>query len=212
MRFVCFSNSKTSNVAAIKHPTSDVGQTSNSDHLSLAKQALHELLSRSHPPASSIQNIPTYAHDDTQSALLFLPLIEDCVDTFTAAMGGKSESAFSSPAMSLVTNVSDSSVESSGGSLRSLSMAPPADRHTNTVLNALGVLNTLVNCSAHVRHAIVCHVTPLSTSTQKGKVGGAKIVFFNFYKYNVPEYTHVGFLFHFGFLLAETKHLNCQSN
>ena len=177
--FCLFDYSKGSSVATNKYASSaGVGQmaplVTNSDHLSLARQALHELLSRLHLPGTNVQNVSACSCSDTQSALLFLPLVEDGVDSFIASMDGKSESAFSSPATSLVASVSDSSVESMSGSLRALSVAPLAGCHRNSavgcVLNALGMLNTLVNCSAHVRHAIVCHVTSHATSTQKGKV------------------------------------------
>ena len=161
-----------------KHPSSGVGQiaplVSTGDHLVLARQALHELLSQSPLSESNVQNGSVSSGNDTHSARLILPLIEDCLDRFSASMEGKSDPAFASPATSLVASISDRSIESINGSLGVLSVAPAGGHHRHSAvgraLNALAVLNTLLTLSAHVRHVIVCHVTSHTTSTQKGKV------------------------------------------
>ena len=174
----CLVCSKDSNVGMNKHPSSGVGQmappVSTSDHLALARQALHELLSQSPLSETNVQNDSVSLGNDTHSAPLILPLIEDCLDQFTASMEGKPDPAFTSPATSLVASISDSSIESINGSLGALSVASPGSHHRHSavgrVLSALAVLNTLLTLSAHVRHAVVCHVKSHSTSTQKGKV------------------------------------------
>jgi len=174
----CLVCSKDSDVGMNKHPSSGVRQIAplvpHGDHLALARQALHELLSQSPLSETNIQNDLVSLGNDTHSAPLILPLIEDCLDRFSASMEGKSDPAFASPPTSLVASISDSSIESINGSLGVLSVAPPGSHHRHSavgrVLNALAVLNTLLTLSAHVRHAVVCHVTSHTTSTQKGKV------------------------------------------
>ena len=106
----CLVCSKDSDVGMNKHPSSGVRQIAplvpHGDHLALARQALHELLSQSPLSETNIQNDLVSLGNDTHSAPLILPLIEDCLDRFSASMEGKSDPAFASPPTSLVASIS----------------------------------------------------------------------------------------------------------